>query len=45
MVHRSLEERAREYSISDLQPLFASAAFANAGFAVDAERQLITLPR
>ena len=42
---RSLEERAREYNISDLQSLYTSAAFRDAGFSLDQQRQLITLPR
>ena len=42
---RHLEERAREYNITDLQPLFTSAAFLQEGFQVDSQRQAITFPR
>ena len=42
---RHLEERAREYSITDLQPLFTSAAFLQEGFQVDSQRQAVTFPR
>ena len=42
---RSLEERAREYNITDLQSLYNSPAFRDAGFSLDQQRQLITLPR
>ncbi|CAK0754965.1 hypothetical protein CVIRNUC_002337 [Coccomyxa viridis] len=42
---KSLEERAREYNITDLQSLYNSPAFRDAGFSLDQQRQLITLPR
>ncbi len=42
---RSLEERAREYNITDLQALYTSQAFRSAGFSLDEQRQIITLPR
>lgn len=42
---RTLEERAREYNITDLAALYNSNAFVNAGFQVDTQRQVITLPR
>ena len=45
MCTRSLEERAREYNITDLQSLYNSPAFRDAGFSLDQQRQLITLPR
>ena len=43
--HRSLEERAREYNITDLQGLYNSQSFRSAGFSLDQQRQIITLPR
>ncbi len=43
--HRSLEERAREYNITDLQGLYNSQAFRSAGFSLDQQHQIITLPR
>lgn len=45
LLRRSLEERAREYNITDLQGLYTSPAFRSAGFSLDQQRQAITLPR
>ena len=42
---RSLADRAREYTIHDLQPLFDSSVFQTAGFSVSSDGESITLRR
>lgn len=39
-----MEEKAREYNIQDLQPLYDSPAFVSSGFDLDLEHHAIICP-
>jgi hypothetical protein len=41
---RALEEKAREYNIQDLEPLFASPVFTSMGFQLDQDQHAILCP-